>query len=125
MYNFLTDPQDFRQKNTFFLDKNCPTCYYMGNEWESGQGPQQQNMGSVIMLIEEIQARLRDAIKNSGLSQKEVAQRIGVNPSTVSKYVRMEKSPSLDTFATLCRVLGISSDRILGLDFLPDSIAVH
>lgn len=97
----------------------------MGNEWESGQGPQQQNMGSVIMLIEEIQARLRDAIKNSGLSQKEVAQWIGVNPSTVSKYVRMEKSPSLDTFATLCRVLGISSDRILGLDFLPDSIAVH
>lgn len=68
------------------------------------------------MLIDEIQIRLRDAIKSSGLSQKEVARRVGVNPSTVSKYVRMEKHPSIDTFTVLCRVLGVSSDQILGLD---------
>lgn len=68
------------------------------------------------MLIDEIKLRLRDAIKNSGLSQKEIARRVGVHPSTVSKYARMEKYPSIDTLAVLCRALGVSSDRILGLD---------
>ncbi len=78
--------------------------------------PQQQNMGSNVMLIDEIKLRLRNAIKNSGLSQKEIAMRVGVHPSTVSKYVRMEKYPSIDTLALLCRALAISADRILGLD---------
>ena len=68
------------------------------------------------MLIDDIKLRLRDAIKNSGLSQKEVARRVGINPATVSKYVRMEKYPSIDTLALLCRAIGASSDRILGLD---------
>lgn len=68
------------------------------------------------MLIDEIKLRLRNAIKSSGLSQKEIAKRVGIHPSTVSKYVRMEKYPSIDTFATLCRAIGVSSDRILGLN---------
>ena len=68
------------------------------------------------MLIDDIKLRLRDAIKNSGLSQKEIARRVGIHPSTVSKYARMEKHPSIDTLAALCRALGVSSDRILGLD---------
>ena len=68
------------------------------------------------MLIDDIKLRLRNAIKDSGLSQKEIAKRVGIHPSTVSKYVRMEKYPSIDTFAELCRAIGASSDRILGLD---------
>ena len=68
------------------------------------------------MLIDDIKLRLRAAIKDSGLSQKEIAKRVGVHPSTVSKYVRMEKYPSIDTFAELCRAIGASSDRLLGLD---------
>ena len=68
------------------------------------------------MLIDDIKLRIRAAIKDSGLSQKEIAKRVGVHPSTVSKYVRMEKYPSIDTFAELCRAIGASSDRILGLD---------
>ena len=71
--------------------------------------PQQQNMGSNVMLIDEIKLRLRNAIKK-------IAMRVGVHPSTVSKYVRMEKYPSIDTLALLCRALAISADRILGLD---------
>ena len=72
--------------------------------------------GETDMLIDEIKLRLRNAIKGSGLSQKEIAARVGVHPSTVSKYVRMEKYPSIDTLAMLCRAIGISSDKILGLD---------
>ena len=68
-----------------------------------------------MITIQEIQKRLREAVEYSGLSQKEIAEKIGVNPSTVSKYMRLDKYPSLDTFANLCLILDVSADEILGL----------
>lgn len=67
------------------------------------------------MLINEIQQRLRDAIRLSGISQKELAHRIGLNPSTISKYMRLNKYPSLDTFALICKEIDASANEILGL----------
>ena len=78
--------------------KNCTMCYYF-----------------YMITIEDIQKRLREAVQYSGLSQKEIAEKIGVNPSTVSKYMRLDKYPSLDTFANICAVLDVSADEILGL----------
>ncbi len=40
---------------------------------------------------------------------------MGINPSTVSKYVRLDKFPAIDTFANLCEILDVSADEILGL----------
>ena len=68
-----------------------------------------------MIKIEEIQKRLREAIQYSNISQKELAEKLGVNPSTVSKYMRQDKYPALDTFANLCEILDVSSDDILGL----------
>lgn len=68
-----------------------------------------------MIKLEEIQKRLREAIEYSPLSQKEIAEKLGINPSTVSKYMRLDKYPSLDTFANLCEILDISADEILGL----------
>lgn len=70
---------------------------------------------SSMVKIEDIQKRLREEIRTSGISQKEIAQRLGINPSTVSKYLRLDKYPSLDTFANLCEILDVSADEILGL----------
>lgn len=64
----------------------------------------------------EIQKRLRDKIKNSKLSQRQIAEKFGVNSFTVSKYLRQDKFPVLDTFANLCQILDVSSDKILGLN---------
>ena len=64
---------------------------------------------------EQIQKRLREAIEYSPLSQKEIAEKLGINPSTVSKYTRLNVFPSLDTFAQLCEILDVSADEILGL----------
>jgi Helix-turn-helix. len=72
------------------------------------------------MLIDEIQQRLREAIKFSGMTQTEIAKKIGINPSTVSKYTRIDKFPAIDTFAKLCAVLDVSADYILGLQESPD-----
>ena len=67
------------------------------------------------MLINEIQLRLRDAIKFSGITQKELARIIGLNASTVSKYMHLDKYPSLETFALICKAIDVSGDEILGL----------
>ena len=66
-------------------------------------------------LSEEIQKRLRAEIKSSSKTQKEIAEALGINPSTVSKYMRLDKYPSLDTFANICKILDLSADEILGL----------
>lgn len=65
--------------------------------------------------IQEIQKRLREAIQYGNITQKELAEKLGINPSTVSKYMRLDKYPALDTFANLCEILDISADEILGL----------
>ncbi|MCM1438392.1 MAG: helix-turn-helix domain-containing protein [Roseburia sp.] len=49
------------------------------------------------------------------MTQTEIAKQLGITQSTVSKYLRQDKFPSIDTFANLCRVLDVSADEILGL----------
>ena len=68
-----------------------------------------------MIKIEEIQKRLREAIQYGNITQKELAEKLGINPSTVSKYMRQDKYPALDTFANICEILDISADEILGL----------
>ena len=68
-----------------------------------------------MITIKDIQIRLREAIETSSISKKELAERLNVNPSTVSRYLHDDKFPSLETFANLCEILDVSSDEILGL----------
>lgn len=67
------------------------------------------------MNLKDIQRRLREEIRNSGMTQKALAKRIGVSPQTVSKYMKNDIFPSLDTFARICKALDIKSDYILGI----------
>ncbi len=69
-----------------------------------------------MIEINDIQKRLREAIKYGNISQKELAEKLGINPSTVSKYMRLNKYPSLDTFANICEILDVSADDILGIN---------
>ena len=38
-----------------------------------------------------------------------------VSPQTVSKYMKQDIFPALDTFAKLCKLLDVKSDYILGI----------
>ncbi len=67
------------------------------------------------MELKDIQARLRQSIKHSGIMQKEIAKIIGVSPQTVSKYMKEDIFPALDTLAKLCKALDVSADYILGI----------
>ncbi|MBD5100680.1 MAG: helix-turn-helix transcriptional regulator [Clostridiales bacterium] len=68
-----------------------------------------------MMTLENIQLRLREAIKQSGIPQKTIAKEIGVSAQTVSKYMREDVFPALDTLARLCKFLDVKSDYILGI----------
>ena len=68
-----------------------------------------------MIELKNIQKRLREEIKASNLTQKQIAEKPGINPSTISKYVRLNKYPAIDTFANLCEILDVSADDILGL----------
>ncbi|MFI3168257.1 MAG: helix-turn-helix transcriptional regulator [Bacillota bacterium] len=67
------------------------------------------------MELKQIQSRIRESIKLSGLTQKEIALQIGVSFQTVSKYMTCDVFPAIDTLARLCKVLDVSSDYILGI----------
>ena len=67
------------------------------------------------MNLEQIQARLRECIKQSNYTQKEIAKLVGVSAQTISKYMKLNIFPALDTLAKLCKVLDVRSDYILGL----------
>lgn len=53
--------------------------------------------------------------KKSGLSQEELAEKIGVSRQAVSKWERAEASPDTDNLVTLAQVYGVSLDELLGL----------
>ena len=68
-----------------------------------------------MITADKIQKNLCEAIKTSTLSKKEIADKLGVNPSTISRYLHNNKLPAIDTFANLCEILDVSADDILGL----------
>lgn len=66
-----------------------------------------------MITKEDISKRLSEAITRSGLTRKEVAEKIGVSQPTVSHYVSGSKMPSLETFANLCRALDLDANDVL------------
>lgn len=59
--------------------------------------------------------RLYEEIRNSKLTNREIAEKIGVSPEMVTQYYTTKKLPKLDTFMRLCKVLDVSADYLLGL----------
>lgn len=68
-----------------------------------------------MITVEQIRERLREAIKQSGMTQTEIAKSIGVCQQTIAHYLNQNKMPSLDTFANLCEVLDVDANYILCL----------
>lgn len=59
---------------------------------------------------------LQLARENSGLTQVEVAKRVGIAPAVYGRIERGQMLPSVPTLFRLCMILNVSSDMLLGLD---------
>lgn len=68
---------------------------------------------------------LRDAREQKGLSQKEVAVKIGVAKSTYSLYESGNREPNVQTIKKISDVLNVSADKLLGIDNEPMTLAAH
>ena len=61
----------------------------------------------------EIANRLHDHRKQHGLSQEELADRIGVSRQTVSKWERAAASPDTDNLLALAQLYGVTLDQLM------------
>ncbi len=61
----------------------------------------------------EIANRLVELRRNRGLSQEELAEKLGISRQAVSKWERAESSPDIDNIIMLSRLYGVSVDELL------------
>lgn len=64
------------------------------------------------MELAQIQVRLRECISQSQYSQRQIAKAIGVSAQTISKYMKQNIFPALDTLSKLCMLLDVRADYI-------------
>ncbi len=66
-----------------------------------------------MTTTDKIAEKLSEAILQSGMKQKELAEKIGVRQQMISYYVNKTKLPALDTLSRLCSVLDLDANDIL------------
>lgn len=71
----------------------------------------------------EIANRLVELRKKNGLSQEELAEKLGLSRQAVSKWERAEASPDTDNLICLAKLYGVSLDDLLNTDEPLDEIA--
>ena len=59
--------------------------------------------------------RLRSLRTQSGMTQTELAKRLGITKSVVSYYERLERSPSPDVLIQLADIFRVTTDYLLGV----------
>ena len=65
--------------------------------------------------MNEFSVRLKKALKNNNISQKELAEKIGMSSNIVSDYCLGKKMPSINVLVAICLALDESADYLLGL----------
>ena len=55
-------------------------------------------------------------LKTSGLTQTELAKKLNIDLSNITKWKKGQNIPSLEVFYELCKIFGVSADYLLGLE---------
>ena len=66
------------------------------------------------MYKETFGQKLKKARDDSGMSQAEVAQKVGVSQQNLSKYERGILEPNIETLGKLCDLYCVSADWLIG-----------
>jgi transcriptional regulator with XRE-family HTH domain len=68
----------------------------------------------------EIANRLVQLRKKNGLSQEELAEKLGISRQAVSKWERAESSPDTDNLISIAKLYNVSLDELLQTDEDPE-----
>ena len=60
--------------------------------------------------------RLKELRKQNGLTQQQLAERVGVTKSVISFYELKERAPSPDVLTKLSYIFHVSTDYLLGIE---------
>ena len=60
--------------------------------------------------------RLKELRKQNGLTQQQLAERVGVTKSVISFYELKERTPSPDVLTKLSYIFHVSTDYLLGIE---------
>lgn len=63
---------------------------------------------------------LKEELRVKGLTQKAVAQLLGVTPSTVNQWITGKREPSYDILLQICKVLNSTPTLLLGFPQIKD-----
>lgn len=69
-----------------------------------------------MIVLKQIQEKIIQSIKESGLTQTELAKKLGIKQPTVGQYLSGRAMPALDTFANLCAILDLDPAEVLCLN---------
>lgn len=61
----------------------------------------------------DISKRLAEAIRQSGMTQQQIATAVGIRQQQISSYLQGKTLPALDTLSRLCTVLDLDANDIL------------
>ena len=67
-------------------------------------------------MVQGLGERLQQKRSSIKLSQKEVANAVGVNPSVISNYENGERTPSAEVLMALASLYHCSVDYLLGIE---------
>ena len=63
---------------------------------------------------------IRNILEERGISQKQLANTVGVTPATLSRWITGEtEPPALGIIAEMAKALNVSADYLLGLTDVP------
>ncbi len=68
-------------------------------------------MGHILV---EIGKRIAESRRSAGFTQEELANRLGVTPQALSKWEKGASSPDLEMLTSLCDILEVSADYLVG-----------
>lgn len=68
--------------------------------------------------------QLQELLKKSNLSQKEFAEKLGVTEATVSRYLKGDREPNLNTLAQIANIFVVSLEELTGAE-LESSVAEY
>lgn len=65
-------------------------------------------------MSDKFHVNLREARKSTGMTQKEVAEKVGVARSTYALYETGERSPDVEVVKKLAEALNVTGDYLIG-----------
>jgi transcriptional regulator with XRE-family HTH domain len=68
----------------------------------------------------DISIRILDLLEQKNMSQRELAERIGIQEATISRYINGHRKPHSTILAKMAEVLETTSDYLLGITSIPE-----